>query len=701
MNLIPSKHFRSASPSRTVRLPVRSLTLAVTLLNLVLSRGATLTLEGVHVVPHVQSTEMRYRQATDFSLGARVELFLRNNSSTPLRLNPGVEVRVRGKSPADLLAADEWAWHDFPSAWSGVTNLVPPGALTVWSWNGKRALWGTHTQAELSLLAPGATAPERIEVSLAAPTAWLSAVTFLGPATDPHPDSLLFHVVNQTGGPLKLEACRLWLPTDNSSWRALRPQAWLRAELARFPADGLIPARARGAARVMTGPLPLTYGALEVRLTDAAGQPVTLWTHQRIKRESFDISAGWIVESIGGTNTVQSEAYLKALHRLHVNTAHMADVGGYTDQTGPDGLYTRYPLKYFNRLQPLEHYDTDALLPRIHAVEFLGEPQYGGGRPVPPQEVWRALAPYASSRLPTSVTHSEERIWRFYAGLSDYPHYDAYRVTAPSPDAWGQYDRWSGQRIRWGAPLETIGEMTRSLRELNRPRPIAYWSQGAHHDWNGYGGRKRGSPTPDELRLQAYHALASRITSLYWFNLSTRSLVAFPDLFEPMARVGREIRMLEEYYLEGDAISHERVARAGRPDWDLDVVAGPRGALLFALDLAYEPDREERTFRFGPPRAVTLRFPQPAYARPSFGVFRIDADGLQPITHRVETGSLSIADQASRVAVYLVPFQAGEVERIESRRQALLAREQALGFNPGTNPADLTVLQQLVPPRKR
>lgn len=70
---------------------------------------------------------------------------------------------------------------------------------------------------------------------------------------------------------------------------------------------------------------------------------------------------------------------------------------------------------------------------------------------------------------------------------------------------------------------------------------------------------------PDELRLQAYHGLSSRITSLYWFNLSLRSLLAFPDLIEPMTRVGREIRMLEDYYLEGDAVSHERILRDGKP----------------------------------------------------------------------------------------------------------------------------------------
>ncbi len=83
-----------------------------------------------------------------------------------------------------------------------------------------------------------------------------------------------------------------------------------------------------------------------------------------------------------------------------------------------------------------------------------------------------------------------------------------------------------------GAPLETIGDMCRSLREISRPMPVAYWSQGPHDGWGGgfnLSGRKRRSPTPDELRAQAMHALATRITSLYWFNLSLKSLAKFPD----------------------------------------------------------------------------------------------------------------------------------------------------------------------------
>lgn len=653
---------------------------------------ATLSLEGIHVVPHVQSTEMRYRQKPDFSLGARVEIFLRNTGPKEITLPSTADVRLRGRTPSELLQADAWAWHDLPSAWDGEPLRLPPGAMTVWSWNGKRADWGTQTQAELTVAVPGDPDPARATVHIHPPTAWLSSVTCLGAPEKVQPDSLIFHVANHGSSPLRIEACRLWLPENNATWRALLPQAWISNRLDRFPADGTIPPGDRGGARVATGPLPLTYGVLEVRLVDSAGKAVTVWAHQRIKREVFDIGGGWVAEGRGGSNTLQCIPYLKTLRRLHVNTGMHQDVPGYSD--GP--LFDAYPLKYMNRLQPFSHYDTDALLPRIHAVEFLGEPQYGGGRPVPPMEVWRALSSYQSSRLPTSVTHSEERVWRFYAGLSDYPHYDAYRVTAPSPDAWSKYDRWNGPSIRWGAPLETIGEMTRSLRELNRPRPIAYWSQGAHHDWNGYGGRKRGSPTPDELRLQAYHALSSRITSLYWFNLSLRSLVKFPDLIEPMTRVGREIRMLEEYYLEGDATRHERVLRDGKPDWDLDVVAGPRGAVLFALDLAYIANLEEHTFQFGPPRQATFRFRVPAYVSAKAEVFRVDSEGIRSVDHQVTAGTVEIRDQASRAAIYVVTDVAGEQKRLEERRQQLIAAENAVHFNPGNTPADLAVLQELV-----
>ncbi len=70
------------------------------------------------------------------------------------------------------------------------------------------------------------------------------------------------------------------------------------------------------------------------------------------------------------------------------------------------------------------------------------------------------------------MTHSEERIWRYYAGLSDYPHFDAYRVVAPAADNCDFTSVGTDKTITWGAPLETIGNLCRSQRELNRPHAM-------------------------------------------------------------------------------------------------------------------------------------------------------------------------------------------------------------------------------------
>jgi hypothetical protein len=309
--------------------------------------------------------------------------------------------------------------------------------------------------------------------------------------------------------------------------------------------------------------------------------------------------------------------------------------------------------------------------------------------------VFDQLLPYRGGRLATTVTHSEERIWRDYAGLSDYPHFDAYRVVAPAADSWREYDRWNGRRIAWGAPLETIGDLTRSLRDLNRPAPIAVWSQGPHHGWGGGGffggGRKRRSPTPDELRSQALHALSARITSLYWFNLSLKSLVRFPDTWEPMTRIGREIRMLEPLYLAGDAHHFERVTTADqRPDWDLSVIAAPQGAVLFALDTAYLPDPERNEFVFGEPRPARFEFPLPHSLRNPADLFRVDADGVHAVTWQPTATGVVIKETASRDRIYVASHDAALREQVESRRQAALRHE-------ATYPIDRDAVLNLLP----
>ena len=612
------------------------------------SRAAEIV--GVSVVPHRIETTLRYRLPHDPELAARVQLFIKGRA-TPQTFE--------GRTPAELIASNDWAWHDL-----GAAVQTPAEALTVWSFNGKSARWGVGKKFLLQ-----GDGLQDVSVAIESPQVWISAATFLASDNGVLPDVVVLHLANDSTRDVEVRSLRLWLPKDRTSWQILWPQELI-------PVSGIVPARDKGFIKCGVPRLPLTYAALE--LQTSAGP---IWAHLRVKREAFDISGGWIGDYL------THPCYLQLLSHLHVNTGHIGSVPGYTDNPA---LYDRWPLKLFNKLDPLSTYDVDSWLPKIHAVEFLGEPQYGGGRPVPPQEVFDALLPYRTSRLATSLTHSEERIWRWYAGLSDFPHYDAYRVVAPSPDAWALYDRWGGRKIRWGAPLETIGDMCRSLRELNRPMPCAYWSQGPADGWGGgFDGRKRRSPTPDELRAQALHALSTRITSLYWFNLSLKSLWKFPDTWEPITRVGREIRMLEPFFLEGDAYRFERRTREGEPDWDLASVASPDAAVLFALDTAYTADKKENVFAFGPPRATAFAFSLPAWLRGPADVFRVDADGVHEVTWRADQSGVVIEDTRSRDAIYLATKVPSLRSSIEQRRQAALAVEAA-------NAIDTNALEELL-----
>lgn len=657
----------------------------------VYGEGSALSVAGMTVTPHLMADSMRYSRDPEPAVGARVQLFLRHDApegGAPLVLDGQSRLLFDGKTPDELLASEAWAWHDTPPAAPGESIVLPPGAMTVWTFNGRELPFGPGGRIAVAA-GPEAAPWLSREISIDRPDCWLSAVTFLAPESAIQPNRVIVHVVNLLDMPVDIRSCRFWLPTDPKKPRVLMPQSPLSA-LVGFNGHTRIPANDCGGFSASTASLPLTYAVVEVVLDREGGEPLTLWGHLRIKPERFDISGGWVN---GGGNPVAKEVFLKALKRLYINTAHLGITPGYSDTE----LYERYPLKYFGPLSPIELYDTDPMLPHVHGIECLGEPQYGGGHPVPPQEVWEKLHPYAVNRVATTITHSEERIWRDYAGLSDYPHYDAYRVTAPSADTWRKYDRWSGQHIGWGAPLETIGDMCRSLRELNRPMPCAIWSQGPHEGWERYGGRKRTSPTPDEIRVQAYHAVSTRITSLYWFNLSLKTLVTWRDTLEEVGRIGRELRLLDEFLLEGDAYGFERRIFAGSsPDWDLASVCGPRAALLFALDLNYVPDKKEKVFKFGPPRPAQWQYDLPAYLQGIADVFRLDADGIYEVKWTLRNGRVEIKDNASRVMLYLATPDKTLRDRVEEERELLVTAEEALQFDPARNDADFDQLVHLL-----
>ena len=87
----------------------------------------TLELVGLTVTPHVVAPSMQYRRPRDPSLGARVEIFLRNNGEEALTIPAEFATRFRGKTPAELLSEDAWTWYDLPAAWPEQDLSLPPG----------------------------------------------------------------------------------------------------------------------------------------------------------------------------------------------------------------------------------------------------------------------------------------------------------------------------------------------------------------------------------------------------------------------------------------------------------------------------------------------------------------------------------------------------------------------------------------------
>ncbi len=654
-----------------------------TTLCLLLTLGSTALhaeLIGISVTPHSFSPNLKWRRPPNPELGARVELFLRNSTDRAVTLSRDSNLLFDASAPAELLANREWSWHSTPHSWPAESTDLPPNALTVFALNGRRNSWGVNSRHQLQL------EKNRFEFAIDPPDTWLSAITFLGDDNDVLPTQMFVHVANQSARPARIKSCRRWLPQPGQSVHVFHPHAEL--ERCKYFSDATIEPGDKGGFRVACDPLPLTYVVVQVAIVRDDGREQSLWAHLKIKTETFDMSGGWIASAINGRNSLTIEPYLKTLKRMHINCGQIGEVSGYTDNAE---LYRKYPFKFFSRMQPIERYDNDQVLPNVHAVEFLGEPQYGGGRPVPPQEVWDALRPYESSRLPTSVTYSEERSWRYFAGVSDYPHYDAYRVTAPSADWWRDYDRWNGQRIGWGAPLETIGDMTRSLREHHRPKPIAYWSQGAHSGWRGRS--RRSSPTPDELRSQAYHGLAHRITSLYWFNLSLKSLVTFPDLIEPITRVNRELHLLDEILLRGDAYEYRRVFVDNVGDLDVSSVVSDTTAALFAIDLSYQIDQEQRVFSFQESKPIEVHFRLPSWLQEPVAIFRLDADGTHQVDYRHNHRKLVIRDRIHVAGIYLATIDSTLRDRLHDELTQLIAAENAVEFDPGKVETDLQTLK--------
>lgn len=610
-------------------------------------RGAApAVLAGMAVNPHVWSEEIRYAGEPPKEAGALVTLVWRSPSAEQGGALPDL---FNGREPAQWTLPGVWSWADS-------ARFVPAGgiALTTFNSNGKPFAAGDEVEAGWSRT--GAS----VRVRLEEPSTVLAKVAFPG-------KRLVFHVENRGGAERRMSGVRVWVAgargafTEGSYFRDVR---WFRG-------DATLAAHSAGGGVVEAVELPRKRVVLEVCFAEGP----SAWGVVKVKDDRFDIGAGWLnTKAPNGVNPLTLESFRKTLQRLWINTARINyDVAGVN------------PLRLIGGRDLAKEYDTAEWRDRVHTIEAAGEVQMDA---TPPMELLKRFRMYESTPFPTSITFSEDWGFRYYAGLCDYPHFDAYRVNAPSADRWERYERWGGERIRWGAPLEGVGAMTRTLAAVNRPRPVAAWSQSVHYNWTSHlGGRERLQPTADEIRVQAYEALANGIQSLYWYSLESWSLAGWRDTLAATARIGREIRLLGEFYEQGRATSHRR-----ENGFDLNVVAAPEGAVLFAIDLDYGPSAD-KTFAWKQKRRLDARYELPEWLGDVKDCYRVAEEGIQAADWERAAGGLRLRGVVDKVGIWVAARDAKLGERLAGRYRQLLAEEAATGFDPAGNDADFEKLK--------
>ncbi|HIG29049.1 MAG TPA: hypothetical protein EYQ50_15160 [Verrucomicrobiales bacterium] len=168
--------------------------------------------------------------------------------------------------------------------------------------------------------------------------------------------------------------------------------------------------------------------------------------------------------------------------------------------------------------------------------------------------------------------------------------------------------------------------------------------------------------------------MGQRITSLYWFNLSLESLIQYRDLIDPITRVNREIRLIDEMLLKGDAYEYRREG-----GWDLSSVTGPDGGLFFINDIAYKP--KEKEFQFTP-RKAEISFRLPPYLLDPEEVFKLGAEGIQDVKFSVSGNRLKLEDTVEVVSIITASKRAGCRSRLYRQWYRLMRHESSYNFDP-------------------
>lgn len=692
---------------------------------------------GTTVTPHNYIDTVFYKASNIFDTekGALVQIVVRNTGNESLNFR----LQFDNKSVTDpgLVQSDgepaynkksnvvnrenipEWTWCEMPEqkAYKGKEYTLGAGKTDVFTYNSYGVKWGVDYSYTISVVDLKSETIDSFNIVNKTNEVDIEFISFLNDDKNSiFPDSAVVHLKNNSSNDFGIKKIRLYGPSydlKNDFTNGLVLQKEID-QLNVFGTSRTLMANSWSGFTCSTGKLPLVRGLVEVILSNS-GKEISFWAPLMFKKEEFNIGAGWLGQESESdsifNSPLSSEAFLKTLKLMHIDVVHNNNVNRYI----PGNLQRSYVLKHMlNEFAEVydhpEIFNSEEYIRKSERIDCLGEPNWSRTAMesflITKRYMLSETFPQEEWHIPTSIDHSMPQRIRYFAGLTDYPSFDNYRVTAPSDDRFRNYSpRWGGGKIAqktsaWGSPLESVGSITRIVHLMNKPKPIAAWTQNIHHDWYiGKRFRERQSPTADEIYAQAYQILANGVTSLYWYSFEVNSILRFNDVINTTIKTGREIKMLEPLYLSGAHYNHERKFLNGNintPDVDLNVLVTPKAAILFINDLTYKPDtnRKSASFKFNLRSIGRTFFPLPEYLQKPFKVVKVNADGIKEVDYSVANGGITIEkDSIFICGIYLVTQNESVINDIEKRRHSLINEEESLNFNPGSNQADFLQLK--------
>ena len=627
-----------------------------------------------HVSGEIPGFDKGEKFTPTYNPGALIKFFISNRSETDTILPT---VRFNGKTGKELLEAGIVSYCNTPEIRESNTALsskIPPSCIDLYVLNVTDSNFyskGIRLTIDDRLSSKSFGQDLKIEEHLLA----AERILFTSSDMSKHPDGFRVYLRNKGSEMVTVTGINFFESSGDTRkhWWIEQPE---EGDAEWFGRRNVVPAGDFNGAYVKTGKLPFGELLVEINYKKGRDRYKEIFNIKPLIID-FSFGMGWAEKDLAGSN-----AFCRTMSLLHLNTVN-GNASGFFSQADKA---TKYEVKKFARLQDVEVQNRPENLNRIHAAEHFGEPQFSRR---PAQEIYDYYTTYRNSGYPSTLTLSHEPGFNRYAGVVDFPHFDAYRVTAPHADRWGEYKKYGEKNVRWGAPLETIGDYMRTLHRISVPNPVAAWTQGMSNDWSHRLRSGGGNPNNLEMRLQAYEAIANGAISLYWFNMSGKNIINSRQSLAEIQRINRELKIADEYISLSAPYSWEQKFN----DADMNVLAGSNYAVLMAMDLNYSVAPENQFVSSGR-RKIEMEFSIPDYLYDCKTVAKITNDGVLKMKVSTTDGKINITDNVETTAIYILynEQESDVYDSLLKRFNKLIESEKALGFNPITNDNDFNTL---------